>query len=203
MRSSYTDLEPKPRRRALVGAVSLLALAAAALRRSGATVPRAARAAAAALHTAVQNTTDAEAPTERWDDELKVGDDAVQKNWPNLICADDDDDKWDWGAPHSVMHCVSGDSYTCLSYTHEESLWNVCSDTCNVTDENLVSESEEKAALYGGKWSAYANPHMKGHSWLVPCAWEGIADLPRLCNDTFTPYLPIGAFERTSTASGG
>ena len=151
----------------------------------------------------VQSTADAKAPTERWDDELKVGDDVVQKNWPNLICADDDDDKWDWGAPHSVMHCVSGDSYTCLSYTHEEALWNVCSDTCNVTDENLVSRSEEKAALYGGQWSAYANPHMKSHSWLVPCAWEGIADLPRLCNDTFTPYLPIGAFERTSTASGG
>jgi hypothetical protein len=162
-------------RRTAAACGALLALAALTARAS---TPRAGGAAAGA---------DAAAASLRKyvDDDGLVGDDYVHKNWPGLVCNRDDDDSYNWGDKDSVMGCIRGDSYNCEHWGVGAEI-AVCNATCNATDERIV---EDAMSEYGDEWREHAP--LKGHSWLVVCAWEAIADMRSWCGDAFTPYLPI------------
>ena len=76
-----------------------------------------------------------------------LGDDLVQRNWPGLQCVMDDDDAWDWGADDSVMGCVAGDSFTCLTYAMTAYESRFCNNSCNATDERVINQTELNASL--------------------------------------------------------
>lgn len=97
-------------------------------------------------------------------------------------------------AAEGVHECVQGDAYTCAVWgnrTTSPNMWEQCSSTCNSTlDREVTSRIEE----YGtGDYRDYMDYTAGDKSWYVVCAWQGITELPKMCNDTFAPTLPMAA----------
>ena len=75
--------------------------------------------------------------------------------------------------------------------TSTKNQWEQCSSTCNSTLDSDVSSLIEKCGT--ASYRDHMNYTAGDKSWYEVCAWQGITQLPKMCNDTFSPTLPTAA----------